>query len=78
MRYRVIGLAPTHKVANDMMQNGFKEAKTCHSFLFALKHGEMALNSHTLVVIDEAGMLGTEPSVELFHAIKTSGTSYGN
>lgn len=71
--YRVIGLAPTHKVTNDMLQSGFKEAKTCHSFLFALKHGKMALNSNTLVVIDEAGMLGTELSVELFHAVKTSG-----
>jgi hypothetical protein len=71
--YRVIGLAPTHKVANDLQEGGFKHAKTCHSFLFALKHGKMALNSNALVVIDEAGMLGAELSVELFHAVKTSG-----
>jgi Ti-type conjugative transfer relaxase TraA len=71
--YRVIGLAPTHKVANDLQQSGFRESKTCHSFLFALKHGKMALNANTLVVIDEAGMLGAELSVELFHAVKTSG-----
>lgn len=71
--YRVIGLAPTNKVANDLQESGFREAKTCHSFLFSLKHGKMTLNSNTLVVIDEAGMLGTELSVELFHAVKTSG-----
>lgn len=70
--YRVIGLAPTNKVANDLQESGFKEAKTCHSFLFALKHGKMSFNSNTLIVIDEAAMLGTELSVELFHAIKTS------
>lgn len=71
--YRVIGLAPTNKVASDLQESGFKEAKTCHNFLFSLKNGKMAVNSNTLIVIDEAGMLGTELSVELFHAVKTSG-----
>jgi Ti-type conjugative transfer relaxase TraA len=71
--YRVIGLAPTHKVANDLQEGGFKHAKTCHSFLFALKHRKMTINANTLIVIDEAGMLSTELSVELFHAAKTRG-----
>lgn len=71
--YRVIGLAPTNKVAADLRESGFKQSKTCHGFLFALKHGRESLNSNTLVMIDEAGMLGTELSVELFHAVKTSG-----
>src|SRR3990167_5668503 len=71
--FRVLGLAPTHKVAQDLKADGFEEAKTCHSFLFALKNNRERLDSQTLVVVDEAGMLGTELSVELFHAIKTSG-----
>lgn len=71
--YRVIGLGPTNKVATDLRESGFTEAKTCHSFLFSLKNGRTKLDSHTLVVIDEAGMLGTELSVELFHAVKISG-----
>lgn len=71
--YRVIGLAPTNKVANDLQESGFKKAKTCHSFLFSLKNNRTTLDSNTLVVIDEAGMLGTELSVELFHVVKTSG-----
>ncbi len=71
--YRVLGLAPTHKVATDLRESGFKEAKTCHAFLFAFKNGRENLHSNTLVVVDEAGMLGTELSVELFHAVKTSG-----
>jgi len=70
--YRVLGLAPTHKVAMDLKEDGFQEAKTCHAFLFAYKNNRETLNSNTLVVVDEAGMLGTELSVELFHAIKTS------
>ncbi|OJW55183.1 MAG: hypothetical protein BGO67_05270 [Alphaproteobacteria bacterium 41-28] len=71
--YRVLGLAPTHKVASDLRESGFKDAKTCHGFLFAFKNNKEALDSQTLVVIDEAGMLGTELSVELFHAVKKSG-----
>ncbi|HBW25268.1 MAG TPA: hypothetical protein DER04_05025, partial [Holosporales bacterium] len=71
--YRVLGLAATHKVALDLKENGFIEAKTCHSFLFAFKNNRDHLNSKTLVMVDEAGMLGTTLSVELFHAIKSKG-----
>lgn len=71
--YRVIGLAPTNKVATDLKESGFSEAKTCHNFLFSLKNNRAKIDSNTLVVIDEAGMLGTELSVEFFHAVKTSG-----
>lgn len=70
--YRVLGLAPTHKVAADLRENGF-EAKTCHNFLFSYKNNRDTLNSNTLVVVDEAAMLGTEISMELFHVIKTTG-----
>lgn len=72
--YRVLGLAPTHKVAVDLKNGGFKEAKTCHSFLFAFKNDREHLNSKTLVIVDEAGMLGTTLSVELFHVLKKSGS----
>src|SRR3990167_6973594 len=57
--FRVLGLAPTHKVALDLKVDGFKEAKTCHAFLFAFKNNRETLNSNTLVVVDEAGMMGT-------------------
>ncbi|HUX79702.1 MAG TPA: AAA family ATPase [Alphaproteobacteria bacterium] len=71
--YRVLGLAPTNKVAADLRQSGFEEAKTCHSFLFSYKNNRDTINSNTLMVVDEAAMLGTEVSVELFHVIKTTG-----
>lgn len=70
--YRVLGLAPTNKVAQDLREAGF-EAKTCHSFLFAFKNNRETLDSNTLVVVDEAGMLGTTLSVELFNVIKNKG-----
>ncbi|OJW52228.1 MAG: hypothetical protein BGO67_05390 [Alphaproteobacteria bacterium 41-28] len=71
--YWVLGLAPTHKVASDLRESGFKDAKTCHGFLFAFRNNKENLDPKTLVIVDEAGMLGTTLSVELFHAIKTSG-----
>lgn len=52
-RFRVLGLALTHKVAMDLKKDGF-EAKTCHSFLFAFKNGREKLDSSTLVIVDEA------------------------
>ena len=71
--FRVLGLAPTHKVATALKQSGFEDAKTCHSFLFALKNNRDSLNTNTLVIIDEAGMMGSSLSVELFNVIKKSG-----
>lgn len=70
--FRVLGLAPTNKVAMDLKKEGF-EAKTCHSFLFAYKNNRETLNSKTLVMVDEAGMLGTTLSVELLNVVKNSG-----
>jgi len=71
--FRVLALAPTNKVAMDLRKEGF-EAKTCHSFLFACKNNREMLDSKTVVIVDEAGMLGTTLSVELFNVIKNNGT----
>lgn len=49
--FRVLGLAPTNKVAMDLKKEGF-EAKTCHSFLFAFKNNRETLDSKTVVVVD--------------------------
>jgi Ti-type conjugative transfer relaxase TraA len=70
--FRVLGLAPTNKVSMDLKKEGF-DAKTCHSFLFAFKNNRETLNSKTLVMVDEAGMLGTTLSVELLNVVKNSG-----
>jgi ATP-dependent exoDNAse (exonuclease V) alpha subunit len=37
--HRVIGLAPTNKVAKNLANDGFEHAKTVHSELFALNNG---------------------------------------
>jgi Ti-type conjugative transfer relaxase TraA len=57
--YRVIGLAPTNKVARAMSEDGFAHAKTIHSELFALNNARTSWNDRTLVMVDEAAMIDT-------------------
>ncbi|HEV7911273.1 MAG TPA: AAA family ATPase [Methylocella sp.] len=57
---RVIGLAPTNAVAQDMGRDGFARATTIHSELFAVKNGRTAWNSRTVLMVDEAAMIDTK------------------
>jgi hypothetical protein len=58
--HRVIGLAPTNKVAKNMDADGFTHAKTVHSELFALNNGRTQWDAKTVVMVDEAAMLDTK------------------
>ena len=62
---RVIGLAPTNTVAQDMERDGFKEARTIHSALFTLKNDRDEWNEKTVVIVDEAAMMDTKIMKEL-------------
>ena len=71
--FRVMGLAPTHKVAGDLKDSGFSHTQTCHGFLFAQRRRPEALPTRTLMVVDEAGLMGSALSIELFHQAKQQG-----
>jgi Ti-type conjugative transfer relaxase TraA len=58
--YRVVGLAPTNAVAQDMLGDGFRHARTIHSELFALNNGRTVWNRRTVVMVDEAAMVDTK------------------
>jgi Ti-type conjugative transfer relaxase TraA len=58
--HRVIGLAPTNAVAQDMGRDGFAHATTIHSELFAVKNRRTAWNSRTVLMVDEAAMIDTK------------------
>jgi Ti-type conjugative transfer relaxase TraA len=58
--YRVVGLAPTNAVAEDMRADGFARARTVHSELFALANDRTSWTQKTAVVVDEAAMLDTK------------------
>ena len=57
--YRVIGLAPTNAVAEDMRAEGFSRGATVHAELFALNNGRSSWTPKTAVIVDEAAMLDT-------------------
>src|SRR5271170_3257064 len=71
--HRVIGLAPTNVVAQDLKAAGFAEAGTVHSALFALKNGRTEWGRHTVVIVDEAAMLDSRITGELLSAARSSG-----
>ncbi len=66
----VRGLAPTHLVAGDMEKDGFQSASTVHKFLFDIKNGKASIAKNSVLMIDEAGMIGNSVFVELLHAAK--------
>jgi hypothetical protein len=70
---RVIGLAPTNAVAQDLAADGFSEAGTVHAALFRLKNGRTRWDRDTVVVVDEAAMLDTPVTGELLAAARQAG-----
>jgi len=72
-RRRVIGLAPTNAVAQDLKADGFSEAGTVHAALFALKNGRTSWDRHTVVIVDEAAMLDARVTGELLTEARKSG-----
>ena len=70
---RVIGLAPTNAVAQDLAADGFKEARTVHAALFAIKNGKTELDRRTVLIVDEAAMLDTKVMGELLLAARQAG-----
>jgi len=57
--YRVVGLAPTNAVAQDMRHDGFTHANTVHSEIFALDTERTSWRGRTVVMVDEAAMVDT-------------------
>ena len=71
--HRVVGLAPTNAVAQDMGKDGFGETGTVHSALFALKNGRTAWDGRTVLVVDEAAMLDSRVTGELLAEARQAG-----
>ncbi len=77
--YRVVGLAPTNAVAQDLKADGFAEAGTVHAALFAIKNGRTPSggggpwNKRTVLVVDEAAMLDSRATGELLAEAKSAG-----
>lgn len=70
---RVIGLAVTNKVIQDMQRDGFREVRTVHGALQDIARDRAGWNNRTVVVIDEAAMLSTKQLVGVLTAAKAAG-----
>ena len=72
--YRVVGLAPTNAVAQDLKADGFREAGTVHSALFGIKNGRSpGWDGRTVLVVDEAAMLDSRVTGELLAEARQAG-----
>ena len=71
--HRVVGLAPTNAVAQDLKADGFAEAGTVHAALFALKNGRTGWDRRTVIIVDEAAMLDSRVTGEVLAEAKRGG-----
>ena len=69
----VIGLAPTHKVKDQMREGGFRQSNTIASDLKGIDDGRTAWNAKTVVIVDEAAMVSTENLAKLAAAARGAG-----
>lgn len=71
--YRVIGMAWTNAVVQDMRRDGFVNAATIASQLRALDTGASRWDPRTALIIDEAAMLSTRHLAEVIGRARESG-----
>jgi ATP-dependent exoDNAse (exonuclease V) alpha subunit len=57
--YQVLGAAPTGIATVGLAEEGFADARTVDRLLLDLQQGRTQLDSRTVLVVDEAAMVGT-------------------
>jgi hypothetical protein len=63
--YRLLASAPTGIATPSLQGEGFEDVATCDRLLGDLDHGREQLDARTVLVIDEAGMLGSRKLARL-------------
>jgi conjugative relaxase-like TrwC/TraI family protein len=63
--YRLLASAPTGIAAMSLQGEGFEEVATCDRLLGDLDRGQAQLDARTVLVVDEAGMLGSRKLTRL-------------
>jgi hypothetical protein len=71
--YRVIGMAWTNALVQDMRRDGYREATTIASGLRRLDNGANRWDTRTVLIVDEAGMLSTKHLAALTSHARSSG-----
>jgi hypothetical protein len=63
--YRLLAAAPTGIATMSLQGEGFEDVATCDRLLAELDRGQEHLNSRTVLVVDEAGMVGSRKLARL-------------
>jgi conjugative relaxase-like TrwC/TraI family protein len=71
--YRPLACAPTGIATVSLEAEGFEEAATCDRLLADLDDGREQLDSRTVLVVDEAGMLGSRKLTRLLDHAQQAG-----
>jgi conjugative relaxase-like TrwC/TraI family protein len=71
--YTVHGCAPTGIATVGLADEGFTEARTVERLLWDLGHGRVELDARTVLVVDEAAMLGTRKLAPLLQHAERAG-----
>jgi hypothetical protein len=66
-----IGVAPTHKAKEALASDGFRHTDTIKGMLFKLANGRFNLPKNSVLVVDEAGMIGNDDFSELLRVAAT-------
>lgn len=67
---QVIGTALAAKAARGLEEGSAIPSMHIHRLLQAVKHGEVSLSSRSVLVVDEAGMVGTKLANELLQLVE--------
>ncbi|HCY99416.1 MAG TPA: hypothetical protein DHV56_05445 [Rhodobacter sp.] len=74
--YHVLGTAPSHKATGGLQAEAGFDKKDCRvlaKLLIDIDSGKLALDEQTLIIVDEAGMIGTADMDHLLSACVESG-----
>ena len=69
--YSIRGLAPTGKASEELEKSSGIRSQTIHKYLYEFEKGKDSFHANEIIVVDEAGMLGSEKSrILLTHAME--------
>jgi ATP-dependent exoDNAse (exonuclease V) alpha subunit len=71
--YRVIGSAMAWKIANALGKDLGIESRATADWLSLLEHGKAVFDDKTVLIIDEAGLIGARDMLRLLEVVKDSG-----